>query len=136
MKFSLATESTGQLQELWTHAVTTVTHTRGGKALLATISDGTAPADLLDHLINRRYLWLASNDQELMAFAIVCHDVIQALYVPANSRRQGVARSMLEWLHGLDQPPIDALALPGDRGTKSLYESVGWKARLLTMRAE
>ena len=27
-----------------------------------------------------------------------------------------------------------AWALPGDRATKSLYESVGWKARLLTMR--
>jgi hypothetical protein len=33
-------------------------------------------------------------------------------------------------------PPVDGLALPGDRATKSLYESFGWKARLLTMRGE
>jgi hypothetical protein len=29
---------------------------------------------------------------------------------------------------------VDAYALPGDRAMKSLYESIGWKARLLTMR--
>lgn len=136
MKCSLATESTAPLEGLWSLAVTTVADTRGGEALLATISGGVPLADLLGHLICGKYVWTGLHDEELMAFAIVRHDVIEALYVPVAFRRRGVARSMLESLHALAQPPIDALALPGDRGTKSLYESFGWKARLLTMRAD
>jgi hypothetical protein len=43
---------------------------------------------------------------------------------------------MLNELRAMATPPLDAFALPGDRAMKSLYESIGWKARLITMRGE
>ena len=45
-------------------------------------------------------------------------------------------RQLLHELVVGENPPKDGYALPGDRGMKSLYESLGWKARLLTMRGE
>ncbi len=59
---------------------------------------------------------------------------IEAIYVAHGFRRQKVATILVKTLLASDTPPVDAYALPGDRAMKSLYESLGWKARLLTMR--
>ena len=56
----------------------------------------------------------------------------QALHGGAGVAREARQRP----LSGLRVEPLDAFALPGDRATKSLFESLGWKARLLTMRGE
>jgi len=49
-------------------------------------------------------------------------------------RRRGIASAFIVALRASGVEVVDARALPGDRGTKSLFESLGWKARLLTMR--
>lgn len=109
---------------------------RGGEELLATIRGEGPATDLLDYLIKAGRLWLAS-DGDVLKGLVVCHDrVVQMLYVDSRYRREGVARVMVESLRSLANTPLDAYALPGDRATKSLYESFGWKARLLTMRGE
>jgi hypothetical protein len=54
--------------------------------------------------------------------------------VAHDFRRTKIATTMVRTLLESATPPVDAYALPGDRAMKSLYESIGWKARLLTMR--
>jgi GNAT superfamily N-acetyltransferase len=102
---------------------------RGGTQLLATMQGGRTTDEYLDHLIDERALWV-------QGFAIHRGELIEALYVVPSARRGGCAKLMLRTLLALENPPKDAYALPGDRGTKSIYESIGWKARLLTMRGD
>jgi GNAT superfamily N-acetyltransferase len=90
----------------------------------------------VERLVARGELWTFEDEGELRGFAIYRSSVVEALYVSPAYRRRGVARSMLKALLALEDPPKDAYALPGDRAMKSLYESFGWKARLLTMRGE
>ena len=59
---------------------------------------------------------------------------MEAIYVAHDFRRQKIATTLVRALLSGDSAPVDAYALPGDRAMKSLYESIGWKARLLTMR--
>ena len=61
--------------------------------------------------------------------------MLAALYVAPARRREGVGSRLARAVLESDGAPSDAWALPGDRATKSLYESLGMKARLLTMRA-
>jgi GNAT superfamily N-acetyltransferase len=115
--------------EAWRHA----TVLRGGTALLATIA-GDADGDVLGHLVARDCLWSAYAGDAVRGFAVVRERVIEGLWVNPPERRRGTARAILATLASLPEPPLDAWALPGDRATKSLYENVGWRARLLTMR--
>ena len=80
------------------------------------------------------HVWVAQHGDEIIAGALVVDRCIRAIWVQLASRRRKVATTLLNALLTSDDPPRDAWALPGDRATKSLYESVGWKARLLTMR--
>jgi GNAT superfamily N-acetyltransferase len=121
---------------MWSLAIAEVTRKRGGEALMATIAAGAASDQLLAHLIAAGELWSAHDDETLVGFALCRDRVVEALYVERHHRRRGVARGLLAALRANDVPPFDALALPGDRAMKSLYESIGWKARLLTMRGE
>jgi GNAT superfamily N-acetyltransferase len=109
---------------------------RGGLELLSTILDGGSTQDLVERLVARGELWTFEDEGEPRGFAICRSSVVEALYVSPAYRRRGVARMMLKTLLALEDPPKDAYALPGDRAMKSLYESFGWKARLLTMRGE
>jgi ribosomal protein S18 acetylase RimI-like enzyme len=133
---SLVTARSADIDALWTSALAEVAKKRGGEALLVTIAAGMAPEQLVDHFISLGDLWSARDAEELVGFALCRFGVVEALYVERHRRRQGVARAMLDTLRALTVPPVDALALPGDRAMKSLYESIGWKARLLTMRGE
>lgn len=62
-----------------------------------------------------------------------------AIYVGTEHRRFGQGPTLLdkamEWLASQQVASIDAIALPGDRDLKSLFEKTGFKARLLIMRA-
>lgn len=64
---------------------------------------------------------------------------LDLLYVVPSGRRHGhgrrLAEAVLVWgaRHGCVR--VDAPALPGDRATKSLFESLGLRARLLVLSA-
>lgn len=127
---------TTDLEQLWRAALKRLESHRGGPELLATIKGDDTSEDLLESLVRRGVVWTIGNDEHLAGFAIVRNGVVEGVFVTPNSRRQHVATSLLTSLVASPNPPRDGFALPGDRGMKSLYESFGWKARLLTMRGE
>jgi GNAT superfamily N-acetyltransferase len=130
----LAAGITPELTELWDRAHRDVLTKRGGGALLATLTDGMPEQDLLGVAVASASLWTYEDDEGLKAFALCRGSLVEAVYVAHEYRRQKIATSLVRALLDSPTPPIDAYALPGDRGMKSLYESIGWKARLLTMR--
>lgn len=136
MIVSPVTQPTTALKSLWDAATAEVEKKRGGDALLSTIRGDVAPKDLLKRLVELGCVWSCHDGDTIVGIVICRNRVVETLYVDRHHRRQGVARAMLNELRALASPPIDAWALPGDRGTKSLYESISWKARLLTMRGE
>ncbi len=109
---------------------------RGGLELLTAIRRGRTDEELQDDLVAVGGLWLLEDEKRLRGFAICQDRNVEAIYVEPTFRRHGGASTLLAALLALEEPPLDAFALPGDRATKSLYESIGWKARLLTMRGE
>ena len=136
MNVQLARTSSPELLDLLATAQKGLLSHRGGAQLLATIRGNYSTDEYLDHLISERALWILEDHGGVQAFAIYRGDLIEALYVVPSARRGGCAKLMLRTLLALESPPKDAYALPGDRGTKSIYESIGWKARLLTMRGD
>lgn len=90
----------------------------------------------LDEVVGAGGLWIEQRDDELIGLMVMHERVVAAIFVIAAHRRQGIARSMIGFLATTPSAPLDGWALPGDRATKSFYESLGWKARLLTMRAD
>jgi GNAT superfamily N-acetyltransferase len=62
---------------------------------------------------------------------------IECLYVEPDARTVGVGQAMvgalLEWFAEHGCTDVDATALPGDRSSKQLLESSGFKARLLIL---
>ncbi len=134
MKVTRATQVTPELEALFEHALRDLTAKRGGAALLVTLRGSLPESELLEHLVASSSLWSAVEGGELKGF-VVCRDrLVEAIYVAHAFRRQRVATKLVTTLLHGSEPPVDAYALPGDIGMKSLYESLGWKARLLTMR--
>ena len=134
MKIEALSASSPELVAMALEAEKRLRSHRGGPALINTITGGSDLGSVVDALLADGALWGAFSDDRLVAFAVVRSDVVEAIYVAPTSRRQGVATLMIKTLLALNDPPRDAYALPGDRAMKSLYESIGWKARLLTMR--
>lgn len=134
MNVSLVTKATPELEELWGHAHKDVVAKRGGPALLRTLCGPTHEEDLLDDVVATSSLWTLENDGQLLGFVVCREQVVEAIYVAHAFRRQKVATTLVRALLESATPPVDAYALPGDRAMKSLFESLGWKARLLTMR--
>lgn len=134
MTLAVATEVTDDLRSAWTLALEGLSATRGGPELLADVL-GEGPDPLVD-LVARGEVRVERRGGELAGFAVVRGSTILGVFVAPAHRGRGVARAMAAALFAGAAPPRDALALPGDRATKSLYESLGLKARLLTMRAE
>ncbi len=62
---------------------------------------------------------------------------VDCCYVEAGARGVGVgsalAESLLRWFAASGCVAVDALALPGDRASKQLFESQGLSARLLVL---
>ncbi len=133
MGVTLAAGSTPELHELWQTAWREVSQRRGGVALLETISNGAPSDEVLLAAIGASAITVF-DDGDLKGFALCRSQLIEAVYVAHRARRQRVATTLVTSLLRGAAPPVDAYALPGDRATKSLYESIGWKARLLTMR--
>ena len=127
---------TDDLRGLWEHALKRLTSHRGGPALYNTIRRDVDDDALLEHLIADGTVWTISDEVRLLGYAIVRDDIVEGIFVDHDERRRRVATTLLKELMAGEQPPKDGFALPGDRGMKSLYESLGWKARLLTMRGE
>jgi hypothetical protein len=125
-----------ELRSLWDHALKRLTSHRGGPELYTTIRRDVDDDVLLEHLIAAGTVWTISDDERLLGFAVVRDDIVEGVFVDHDERRRRVATTLLTVLIAGERPPKDGYALPGDRGIKSLYESLGWKARLLTMRGE
>jgi ribosomal protein S18 acetylase RimI-like enzyme len=93
----------------------------------------------------RRRVLLGTVDDVVVAMAVGHVDavgeavvgVVDGCYVEPGARRAGLGRALLDALVGSLAASgcrgVDVAALPGDRATKSLLESAGFKARLLTM---
>jgi GNAT superfamily N-acetyltransferase len=103
---------------------------------MATILGERSSDELLTNAISLGGLFIARDHDGLVGFALCRYGVLEAVYVRKHSRRHGTARRLVNAAVDAASEPLDAYALPGDRATKSLYESFGWKARLLTMRGE
>ncbi len=127
---------TPELRTMVDDAVKRLKSHRGGPELLANIVGERSTPDFVAGLASRGELWTEEDEGQLRGFAICRSQLVEALYVSPAHRRRGVAQSLMKALLALEVPPKDAYALPGDRAMKSLYESLGWKARLLTMRGE
>jgi GNAT superfamily N-acetyltransferase len=96
----------------------------------------------------RRLVVVGLLDEAVVGFAVVKAEsvgesllgVIDALFVDPDARGVGVGRTMLDsvtsWLIAKGCRAVDAGALPGERETKSFFESAGFKARLITMHRE
>lgn len=134
MSIAAATQLSDELVALFTHATRLAAHHRGGEAMLESILANDDPESFLRGAIARNEVWIAQTDQDLMGFALCRNGLIETVYVNKASRRQGIATQLVRAIMQATQQPLDAYALPGDRATKSFYESLGWKARLLTMR--
>ncbi len=134
MSVSLAEVVTPDLALLWKHALKDVLAKRGGEALMTTLSGSLTEDELLANVVGSASLWTFVEDGELKGFCLCRARVVEGVYVAHAYRRQKVATTLVRTLLSGNDAPVDAFALPGDRATKSLYESLGWKARLLTMR--
>jgi GNAT superfamily N-acetyltransferase len=131
-----ATSVSDELRALWDHALKRLTAHRGGPELYHAIRRDVDDDALLEELIAEGTMWTISDEHRLLGFAVVRDDVVEGVFVHHDERRRRVATTLLTVLIAGERPPKDGFALPGDRGMKSLYESLGWKARLLTMRGE
>jgi GNAT superfamily N-acetyltransferase len=127
---------TASLESLFQRALDEATNQRGGALLTETVLAGRTTRQVLAEAVKLGSLVGARNGEVTVGFALVSHGVVIVVFVDRDFRRQGVARRILNAVIGSHRDVLDAYALPGDRATKSLYESFGWKARLLTMRAE
>jgi GNAT superfamily N-acetyltransferase len=131
-----ASSASDELRGLWDHALKRLRSHRGGPELYDTIRREIDEDALLDHVVAVGALWTIADESRLLGFALVRDDVVEGVFVDHDHRRHHVATTLLQALVVGEDPPKDGFALPGDRGMKSLYESMGWKARLLTMRGE
>ena len=136
MQVLRARSASDELRDLWEHALKRLTSHRGGTELYNTIRRDIDGDALLEHVIVNGALWTIGDERTIIGFALVRDEVVEGVFVHHDQRRQHVATTLLRALMAGEDPPKDGLALPGDRGMKSLYESLGWKARLLTMRGE
>lgn len=136
MQITTADKWTDALAALFTSATDEASTQRGGATLIATIQGTQTLGDVLDSAISNGDVVVAIDGAELLGFALCRRGVLEAVYVLRERRREGVARALVNAVLAQRDEILDAYALPGDRATKSLYESFGWKARLLTMRAE
>ena len=122
---------------------------RGGEQLLSRLGvpQGIAAGALASALCGAALLGtttlvaVASDTVVGVAVVVATGEGIDLVGVHASSqaRRHGVGTALLRaarsFAEGSGQR-LEALALPGDQGVKSLLESAGYKARLLRMSAE
>ena len=118
--------------KLWEEARTRLSEARGGSAL----SEG--PPASTEALVAMTWVHHEGPQRGTSSGWLEGNVGWLALWVPPQERGKGVGRQLalvaLDWLIEQGAEEFDALALPGDRATKQLWESLGFKARLLVMR--
>ena len=119
---------TEALEDLWGVATGTVRQRRGGTRYLDDLFGTDLPDAALAKFVTNGALWALG---DVDAFTVIRDHVIVALYVRVERRRLGLGRALVHVARA--EAAHDALVLPGDRAMKSLFESIGWKARLLTL---
>ena len=101
---------------------------RGGLALLHQLWGDKTGLDEIRHALSlcvgQGRVWVALKDEQIVGATLIRHNCVQVIWVVPSQRRQGIARTMLRALLNSEETVSDAWALPGDRATKSLYESV------------
>ena len=132
MAVALISTLTPELETLWSESLDAIEDARGAVEFLAQISNGLSSSELLKFSVANGELWL---EESGAGFAVCRDSVILGIYVRPAHRRHGIAKQMITEMIA-HAGAVDGFALPGDRATKSLYESIGWKARLLTMRGD
>lgn len=110
---------------------------RGGTS--SPVGDWTAPGSdrvLLAGLFDGQVVGVAAGHTEPDRGGLL--GVVDCCYVEPPARQVGVggalAGSLMEWFTDRGCAGVDALALPGDRSSKQLLESCGFKTRLLVLR--
>ncbi len=124
---------------------------RGGPELLATWGalGASQPVDeqwLIDHWTGSDRILFSGTFDEVVVGVGAGHvatrgservGTIDCCYVEADARGVGVgtalAEALVQWFNAADCVAVDAPALPGDRATKQLFESLGLSARLLIL---
>jgi GNAT superfamily N-acetyltransferase len=135
-------DATKEFTALVTKAESELRGHRGGPTLLrdlrlaVSVSDTVDLTSILLEVVDTYGVMVDGSIHGFVAVSVPEPVTLFGVYVDHEFRRQGLARVALQTLLERAHPPSDAWALPGDRGSKSLYESVGWKARRLTMSAE
>jgi GNAT superfamily N-acetyltransferase len=132
MSVALSSTVTPVIEALWSESLDGIEDARGAVELMAQISNGLSSSELLKLSVANGELWL---EESGAGFALCRDSVIFGIYVRPANRRNGIAKQMITEMISR-AGAVDGFALPGDRATKSLYESIGWKARLLTMRGD
>jgi GNAT superfamily N-acetyltransferase len=150
----------GDLARLAGEALAAIASQRGG-SLLATSASSPPTAgeevdgESLEVTLRRalgegdRSLWTGTIDGVVVGFAVgrtvrspagPSLGSVEAFFVEPEARGVGVGRAMVDaalgWFAERGCHGVDALALPGDRRTKSFFEAAGFKARLLVMHRE
>ncbi len=147
-----ATADLDRCLELLTDARLAAARTRGGREFLALGIPAGDPIDVAEprHLLERwvngplATVLVGEYHGEVVGLAAgTVHDGstavgrIECCYVEDEAREVGVGSALVEALLGwfADQgcSDVDAVALPGDRHTKQLFETAGFKARLLVL---
>lgn len=128
--------STGdQLKVLVRDLLVATAQQRGGQRLLSELS---VTAEGIDHVtwseIEALQPFGAVLEDRLVAFALLLEGNL-ALYVVPELRRQGIGSKLFAH-YRQHVGTFDVQVCPGDRVAKNFCESVGFKARLLTMSAE
>ena len=142
-------EDLDRCRELVAEAITAMTGQRGAALLLAT--EPASAAHTATSLVDR---WAADENTEMLVgtfsdvvVGVVAGTVthlgdrvvgrIECFYVEPDARAVGVGQaivqSLVELFDAQGCTDVDAVALPGDRSSKQLLESSGFKARLLIL---
>jgi GNAT superfamily N-acetyltransferase len=135
----LAARDRDELRTLLASAAREVTDRRGSSFRLASLPG--EPEQLRAHLFENSTIsvLVAEGADTLCGFALVSLDPPQllAIYVAMDERRKGIARALLtaaaDGCRERGSGPLTALAAAGDRGEKSFYEALGYRAELLVM---
>lgn len=124
-------------------ALAELTPHRGGRALLVDwmrTEQVQTDVELYLCLVKEQRLVAYFEDNALVGCVAVSGDdqhwFIAGIFVLELHRRRGYGSALMAHCRATWSDLNDAWALPGDGPTKSLYESMGWKARQLTMSAE
>lgn len=137
----LVTSVDDDIVTLASRAIEGLATTRGGAALrrdLEAVCGADSPTGIIESLSQTRSLLCARQDGCVIGLLAVTHVApctIIGVYVDESDRRRGVGGALVRAAR-TEFGAHDGWASPGDRATKSLYESAGWKARLLTMSDE